>query len=175
MPHEVWNLGDVNTAQRVQPRQFVGGIEPAQEVVIGRSRRRKRMLVILDAWVEVNDFDHSTDDINFMKYSLALGKDPLNDALLLPVARVGGVGSGTANELRMTMIVEQMFKAQGTMWAAKQVAIDIQEIGTVPQADVDVHMDWTWQEVDWFTWFIGFNRLEASPDGSLVDGERAYA
>ena len=67
-----------------------------------------------------------------------------------------------------------MFKAQGTMWAAKEIAIDYAESGN-PAVDADVHLDWTVSTVDWWTWFIGWNNLEASPDGNLVDGDRTYA
>ncbi len=54
------------------------------------------------------------------------------------------------------------------------IAIDIQEAGGVVLSDIDVHMDWGVAFVDWFTWFVGWNNLEVSPDGNLVDGERAY-
>lgn len=141
------------------------------------------MLVLEDAWLEVNDFEpNPTANFHQSKYSLALGKDPLNDALLLPVGRLstrvldGGVG---ATDQPVTggpgVELEQIFRAQGTMWAAKYIAIDIQEAGAVDVVDVDVHMDWSVAQVDWWTWFISWNRLEASPDGSLTDGERAYA
>ena len=176
MPHTVWNLGSLVASARVQPRQFVAGIEPGQGTVIGRRREPKPMIVILDAWLEVNDFEITDNDDGFheLKYSLALGKDPLNDAQLLPVGRVWGTAhvGDTAQRQHGS---ERLFKAQGTMWAAKLIGIDIQEFGAVGIADVDVHLDWTVAFVDWWTWFIGWNNLEASPDGNLVDGERSYA
>ena len=139
------------------------------------------MLVILDAWIEMNFFDHSTGALapQVGKYSLALGKDPLNNALLLPVGQVSqfqyDIETGTAQSRTGTSpTVEQLFHAQGTMWAAKSIAIDFFEVGAVT-ADVDVHMDWAVAEVDWWTWFVGWNNLEAPPDGNLADGERAYA
>ena len=174
MAHTVWNLGSLVASARVQPRQFVAGIEPAQQVVLGRAREPKTMLVILEAWIELNDFDVATEDFHQGKYSLALGKDPLNDALLLPVGRVATSSDGATNP-DAPVQVEQLFRGQGTMWAAKQIAIDFQESGALVICDVDVHVDWTVSAVDWWTWFMGWNDLEASPDGSLVDGERAYA
>ena len=174
MPHTVWDLGSLVASVRVQPRQFVAGIEPAQEVVIGRSRARKRMLVIHDAWLEVNDFGVATADLHQGKYSLALGKDPLNAALLLPIGRVSMENDGADHGIG-SVNAEQLFKAQGTMWAAKEIAIDFQEQGVIAVCDMDLHLDWGVALVDWWTWIVAWNRLEAHPDGSLVDGERAYA
>lgn len=181
MPHEVWNLGGQSASGRVQPRQFIAGIEPARSVVIGRSREPKRMLVILDAWIELRDFAIGAG-ANFHqgKYSLALGKDPLNTALLLPVGRVSnqiidaGVGATDQPATGSAPVVEQLFKAQGWMGAVKTIAIDFQEIGEVT-VDADLHLDWTVVPTDWWTWFVSWNELEAFPDGSLIDGERAYA
>lgn len=173
MPHTVWNLGSLAANTRVQPRQFVAGIEPAREMVIGRRREPKKMMVLLDAWIEVLEFDVGSEDFNGGKYSLALGKDPLNTALLLPVGAIYTSGVGTTNPNAMN--IKQQFRAQGTMWAAKEIAIDFREIGAVVICDVDVHLDWTVASVDWWTWFVGWNDLEASPDGMLIDGERAYA
>ena len=174
MPHSVWNLGDQPASTRVQERAFVASIQPAQGVVIGRSRAVKPMLVIQDAWLELNDFDVATEDFHQTKYSLALGKDPLNTALLLPVAALRQSSDGTTNP-DAPLEVEQLFRAQGSMWAAAKIAIDIQEAGAVVAVDADLHMDWGVAFVDWFTWFVGWNNLEASPDGNLVDGERSYA
>ena len=183
MPHTIWNLGTLVASARVQPRQFVAGIEPAQGIVIGGSREMKPMLVILDAWIEVNEF--RTDNSNNWhqgKYSLALGKDPLNTALLLPVGSVSymgvdsGVGMTDQPATATNAMVNGFFKAQGTMWAVKQIAIDFQEaVNTLAVCDVDVHLDWGVAFVDWWTWFVGWNNLEASPDGNLVDGDRTYA
>ena len=171
MPHTVWNLGALAATARVQPRTFIAGIEPARDIFIGRAREPKKMLVILDAWLEVNDVLGTTDDLNKGKYSLALGKDPLNAALLLPVGTVTLPGNGAS-----IVDHEQVedFRAQGTMWAVKEIAIDFLEFGNV-SVDADVHMDWTVAPVDWWTWFASWDSLEAFPDGSLVDGERAYA
>ena len=177
MPHTVWNLGSQVTGNvRVQPRQFIGGIEPARDVFIGRSREPKKMMVILDAWVEPVEVEvnqSSTD--NRAKISLALGKDPLNTALLLPVAYVeSNINRITgAGEYAIPLIFEDLFRAKGWMGAVKEIAIDIQE-NEFLTFDVDVHMDWTVAPTDWWTWFVSWNSLEASPDGSLVDGERAY-
>ncbi len=173
MPHTVWNLGGQPAATRTQVRAFVAGVEPAQGVVLGRSREPKPMLLIQDAWLEVNDFDSGTEDFHQTKYSLALGANPLTTALLLPVGSIRGPGVGATNP--NSIEVEQLFRAQGTIWASSLVAIDIQEAGAVVLADVDVHMDWGVGFVDWFTWFVSWNNLEVSPDGNLVDGERAYA
>lgn len=175
MGHTVWNLGSIIASGRHQPRIFVAGVEPGQAVRIGRSREPKNMLLILDAWLQVNDFELTTDEYSQALISLALGKDPLNTALLLPVGRAYGAGTGTANESRRYTNIEHLFRAQGTMWAAKQVAIDVAEAGALQISDIDVHMDWTVVTTDWFTWFVSWNDLEAPPDGSLVDGERAYA
>ena len=175
MAHEVYDLGDRPAAVRTAFRRFVAGIEPATEVVIGRSRARKRVLVIQDAWIEVNDWDVATEDFHQMKYSLALSNmDPPNESLLLPVGRVSQSSDGATNP-DAPLTVEQLFKAQGTLWAAKYVGIDIQESGGVVIADVDVHLDWGVAEVDWFTWFVKWNDLEIDPDGVLTDGERRYA
>ena len=174
MPHMVYDLGDQPAAVRTQFRRIVAGIEPAQEIVIGRSRAIKRMLVLQDAWIEVNDFDVATEDFHQMKYSLALSNmDPPAESLLLPVGRVSQSSDGTTNP-DAPLSVEQLFRAQGKMWAAKYVGIDIQESGGVVLADVDVHLDWGVGSVDWFTWFVAWNDLEISPDGLLIDGEREY-
>ena len=172
MPHEVWNLGDLTASGRHQSRQFVAGIEPARGVVIGRSREPKKMLVVLDAWLEVNDFDVAENNTVSMKYSLAIGKDPLITALLLPVGRIVGQGDATS---RMSYTETDLFNAHGWRGAAKAIAIDVVELGALLTSDVDVHLDWTVAEVDWWTWFVSWNNLEASPDGNLVDGDRTYA
>ncbi len=183
MPHSVWNLGTLLASARVQPRQFIAGIEPARGVVIGRSREPKPMLLLQDAWIEVNSFIPTGGVVGHHqgKYSLALGKDPLNDALLLPVGSVSratldaGVGATDQPTTGNVHVVDQLFKAQGTSWATKVIAIDFQETGDLATCDVDVHMDWTVVPVDWWTWFASWNNLEAQPDGSLIDGERSYA
>ena len=154
--HTVWNLGDINATGRHQPRQFVAGIAPAQQMVIGRAREPKNMIMLQDAWIEVKDFDVATEDFHQMEYSLALGKDPLNNALLLPVGRVSQSSDGTTNP-DAPLGVEQLFKAQGTLWAALYIAIDVQESGAVVLADVDVHLDWGVTGVDWWTWFVAWN------------------
>lgn len=178
MPHTVWNLGtQIGGNVRVQERQFVAGIEPAQGIVLGRSREPKPMLVIQDAWVEPVEVEPNQSSVdNRAKISLALGKDPLNTALLLPVAYVEtNINRITAaGEYAIPLVWENLFRAQGTMWAASKVAIDIQESDFLT-FDVDVHMDWGIGLVDWFTWFSSWNNLEVTPDGNLVDGERAYA
>ena len=134
------------------------------------------MLVILDAWIEVIDWDTPVgDDFVQAKYSLAIGKDPLNTALLLPVGRVWAESIAAAGVNAVVPGVEQLFKAHGWKGAAKQVAVDFVEAGALNASDVDLHMDWTVADVDWWTWFISWNNLEAAPDGNLVDGERAYA
>ncbi len=174
MPHDVWNLGDQPASVRVQERTFTAGVRPAQGIVIRRGREPKPMIRIVDAWLEVNDFDVATEDFHQIKMSLALGSDPLNVAQLLPVGRVSFASDGTNNP-DAAPLVEQLFRAQGTLWAAEFIAIDVQEAGAVVLSDIDVHMDWGAAVVDWFTWFVGWNNLEASPDGNLVDGDRTYA
>ncbi len=184
MPHTVWNLG-AQGAGRLQARQFVAGIEPGQEVVIGRAREPKRMIVLLDAWMEIIDITTvggaSAVEGHVAKVNLALGKDPLNNALLLPVGEILTITSDRSagtnqSDLGFGPSVRELFRAQGTMWAAKEIAIDIALEGDLwTTIDVDVHLDWTVAGVDWWTWFIGWNQLEAPPDGSLTDGERAYA
>jgi len=172
MPHEVWNLGNQDADARLQPRQFIAGIEPAREIVLGRSRRRKKMLVLLNAWLEpVGISAAGSGATDSMKYSLALGKDPLNTALLIPVGMVLVSGDGT-NDNNINVV--PLFNAHGWMGAVKQVAIDVDESGGV-SVDMDLHLEWTVAEVDWWTWFVSWNNLEASPDGNLVDGDRAYS
>lgn len=139
------------------------------------------MLLLLDAWLELNFFDVAAEALQpeVAKFSLALGKDPGTTALLLPVGTVSmygvDVGAGSTDQpVTMTSpTIEQTFKAQGTMWAAKAIAIDFFEVGAVT-VDADIHLDWTVVPTDWWTWFTSWNALEAAPDGSLTDGERAY-
>lgn len=159
---------------RVAEKQFVAGIAPARRVFIGRRREPKNQLLLLDAWIEVNDFDVATEDFHQGKYSLALGKEPLTTALLIPVGRVSQSSDGTTNP-DAPVDVEQLFKAQGKAFSAEFLAIDFQESGALVICDVDVHLDWGVKEVDWWTWFIDYNALEVSPDGGLVDGDRSYA
>jgi len=166
----------------LQPRQFVAGIQPGQKIFIGRSREPKNMLLILDAWIEVKDFQavNTAVDSHSGSYSLAIGKRPEVAALLLPVGRVYqntiNIKAGATDQPTVvgTPSFEQLFKAQGTMWAAQTIAIDFVEEGNLAVCDVDVHMDWTVVPTDWWTWFTSWNGLEAAPDGSLIDGERAY-
>ena len=129
------------------------------------------MLVILNAWLEYQDQIAVSADITSSSYGLALGKDPLTAALILPVGQIISVGDGTVAQ---GLHVVQQFDAHGTKWAAKEIAIDYVEAGAGSPV-VRVHMDWTVAQVDWWTWFISWNNLEAPPDGNLVDGERAYA
>ncbi len=172
--HTVYNLGDQPADVRTLFRMLVAGVEPAQGIVIGRSREPKPLVVIQDAWIEVNDFDVATEDFHQMKYSLALSNmDPPAESLLLPVGsvRAAAVGATNPNSLE----IEQLFRAQGTSWAAKYIGVDVQESGAVVLADVDVHMDWAVGSADWWTWFQKWNQLEIPDDGFLVDGEREYA
>jgi len=158
----------------------VAGIEPGQKIFIGRNREPKNMLLLLDAWIELVDITGGlVIDFQGAKYSLALGRDPMTTALLLPVgiihSNVQNLKAGSTDQptTAFNWQVEQLFKAQGTMWAAKTIAVDFDERGTAI-ADVDVHLDWTVVPTDWWTWFTSWNALEVAPDGSLIDGERAY-
>ncbi len=173
MPHMVFNLDDQPAAVRTQFRQLVAGIEPGSGVRIGRSRRVKPLILIEDAWIQVNDFDVATEDFHQILLSLALSNEiPPQESLLLPVGRVSGSSSQATNE--GGPLVEQLFRAQGTTWAVRNIGIDIQEAGAVVLSDVDVHMDWSVTFTDWFSWFRGWNKLELAPDGFLVDGDREF-
>ncbi len=176
MPHSVFAMGDQPAAVRSFFRQLVAGQAPAEGMVIGQSRAFRPAILLLDAWIEVNDFDVATEDFHQMKYSLALSNNrpPTDGSLLLPVGRVSQSSDGTTNP-DAPLIVEQLFKAQGTAWVAQWIGVDIQESGAVVLADVDLHLDWTGTTIDWWSWFVKWNELELSPDGSLVDGERQYA
>ena len=172
MPHSVWNLGSLAASARLQPRQFIAGIEPARSVFIGRAREPKNMIVLLDAWIEfVTGIGAGAGPGESGKYSLALGRDPLNTALLLPVGIVRYTGDATNNT---SWEIDQLFKAHGKMWAAQYIAVDFQEFGSVT-VDADLHLDWGVATVDWWTWFYSWNNMEVSPDGGLVDGEQEYA
>ena len=157
-------------------------MKPAQAVFIGRSREPKTMLVILNAWIEVNNWRGSltATGMNASSFALALGKDPLNDALILPVGMVSehllDAGAGATDQpiTGVGPTIEQQFKAQGFMGAIQAIAIDVEIVGTVSLSNVDVHIDWTTAPTDWWTWFASWDSLEAFPDGSLVDGQRAY-
>ncbi len=144
-------------------------------VRIGASRALRPAIVIMDAWIEVNDFDVASEDFHQMKYSLALSnaRPPTIASLLLPVGRVSQSSDGTTNP-DAPLAVEQLFKAHGTIWACQWIGVDVQESGAVVLADVDVHLDWGGTEIDWWDWFVKWNQLEEFPDGSLVDGERQY-
>lgn len=111
-----------------------------------------------------------------MKFSLALSntRPPTTASKLLPVGRVSQSSDGATNP-DAPLTVEQLFKAQGTVWVALWVGVDIQESGAVVISDVDVHLDWTATKIDWWDWFVKWNELEEFPDGSLVDGDREYA
>ncbi len=176
MPHMVFNLGDQPASVVGFFRPFVAGVEPASSVVIGAGRAFRPAILLQDAWIEVNDFDVATEDFHQIKLSLALSNNrpPTLGSLLLPVGRVSQSSDGATNP-DAPLTVEQLFKAQGTVWAAANIGISIQESGAVVVSDVDVHLDWTGTRVDWWDWFTRWNQLELSPDGSLVDGERAYA
>ena len=172
----MFNLGDRPAADVVQFRQLVAGVEPGSDLVIGRSRNPRPAILLQDAWIEVNDFDVATEDFHQMKYSLALSntRPPTTASLLLPVGRVSQSSDGTTNP-DAPLSVEQLFKAQGTIWAVQNIGVSIQETGAVVIADVDLHLDWTGTFIDWWDWFVRWNQLEEFPDGSLVDGERQYA
>ncbi len=176
MPHTVFNLGDQPAAITGFFRQLVAGVQPARNVVIGRSRQPRRGILLQDAWIEVNDFDVATEDFHQMKYNLALSnaRPPTQAALLLPVGRVSQSSDGTTNP-DAPLDVEQLFKAQGTLWAANWIGVRVEESGAVVIADVDVHLDWSGASLDWWDWFVKWNALEAFPDGSLTDGDREYA
>ncbi len=143
---------------------------------------REKMIVLLDAWLEVQNWRGADTPAGAYSanYNLALGKDPLNTAQLIPVGRISehlldvGVGATDQPLAGTASIVEQLFKAHGTMWAAKEIAIDIIIPNQLGVGDADLHLDWTVAEVDWWVWFVSWNNLEASPDGNLVDGQRFY-
>ncbi len=185
MPHSVFNMGDQPVAVTGFFRQLVAGQAPAEAMVIGRSRARRSAILLLDAWIEVNNFAHSAGGLGLhqMKYSLALSNNrpPTAASLLLPVGRVSfsllDAGAGATDQpiTGVSPHVEQLFKAHGTVWVAQWIGVRIEESGFVGLADVDLHLDWTGTSIDWWDWFVKWNQLEESPDGSLVDGERQYA
>jgi len=176
LPHSVFNIGDQPAAVTDFFRQLVAGQAPAEGMVIGRSRQPRPAIQIQDAWIEVNDFDVATEDFHQIKISLALSntRPPTTASLLLPVGRVSQSSDATTNP-DAPLAVEQLFKAQGTIWVAQYVGIDVQESGAVVISDIDVHLDWNGVSIDWWDWFVKWNQLEEFPDGSLVDGERQYA
>lgn len=183
MPHSVFDMGDLTASRTAFFRQLVAGQAPAEGMVIGRSRALKPAILIRDAWLEVNSFEAFTVGHNQMKYSLALSntRPPTVASLLLPVGRVSlnivdaGVGNTDQPLTSGSVNVEQLFRAQGTVWVAQWIGVAVAEIGDVSEADIDLHLDWTGATIDWWDWFIKWNELEESPDGSLIDGERQYA
>ncbi len=164
MPHAVYNLGNQNTSVDLLGRPLVPGVEPGGSRA---GRDLKPALLIRDAWIEVigqSTIGATGDEL--ATYNLKLSQEvDLTPGLLLPVAQVRMSGNATNNE---DVDVDDIFRAQGTIWAPRVVGVRLVEFGSV-NLDVDVHLDYERIDVPWMDWLLMWEFLDG-----IVDNEREY-
>lgn len=169
MPHAVFNLGALAATTEATARQLVPGIAPGGSRV---GQPTKPALLIRNAWIELIDLTPAdSDDFNMGTWYLKLSQEPdMTPGLQLPIGQIGNAisDSATAAAHPQDFIYRDLFKAQGTVWAAQFVGVRLVEIGAVT-IDSDVHIDYERIDVPWMDWFVMWDFLD-----NIVDNEREY-
>ncbi len=167
MPHAVFNLGTLAATTEARARPLIPGIEP------GGSRAGEAMkpaLLIRDAWLEFQDATTlATPDLASWLFYLKLSQEAdMTPGLQLPI---GGVRMGetvTANQPTFVAI-DDLFHAQGTVWAPRFVGVRVVENGGATTVNCDVHLDYERVDVPWMDWFIMWDFLD-----NIIDNELGY-
>ncbi len=166
MPHAVFDLGNRAATADVpgSARSFVPGIEPGGSRA---GKETKPAFLIKDARLVYNGMiSVGSGAAESLQYSLKLSQEMnLNPGLLLRVGTVVVTGEGTNNN---SVLVEQQFMAQGTIWTPRVVGVRVTESGAI-DVDCDVEIDYERIEVPWMDWFIMWDFLD-----NIVDNERQY-
>ncbi|MEE9592363.1 MAG: hypothetical protein V3W28_02140 [Thermoplasmata archaeon] len=168
MPHAVFEPGNVSATADLtaMARSLIPGVEPGMGIRnIFEQRRMKRALLIQDAWLEILDVTSGiAADWNTVLVYLKLSQETdLTPGLILPVASIATEGDTTNMQ---AMHVEQLFQAQGTVWAPRLVGLRVVEVGS-QGVTVRVHLDYEVVEVPWEQWFIMWDFLDNVTDNSL--------
>ncbi len=168
MPHAVFNLGLVSDSGTVagSSRQFIPGIEPGKGIKsLTEKRRMKPALLITDAYLVVNGAPGTVGQGagETMSYFLKLSQEQnLFPGLLLPIGIVTYFGDNTNNNF---MQIQQLFKAQGTVWASLWMGVRAVETGTAV-INADIHLDYEMVIVPWQEWFLRWEFLDGVVDNS---------
>ena len=171
MPHAVFNLGVQSGSGNFRARSLIPGVEPGGSRV---GQPTKPALLIRDAYCEIQDYTMlGATDFNGFRVYLKLSQElDMTPGLILPVAVIGAeldeADATGQNVLGTQQIHDHIFRAQGTIWAPRMVAIRLEERGTAV-LDVDVHLDYEQVDVPWMDWFIMWEFLDG-----IADNERQY-
>ncbi len=141
-------------------RQLIPGLQPGGSRV---GQPMKPALLILDAWAEIlNGSILDANTFNQFRIDLRLSQEQTGiPGLILPVA------SWTSQQAEATAVgryaadlpLRQVFKNQGTIWAAKYVGVQLIEVGTAT-IDVSVFVEYEQILIPFMEWFVKWDFLD---------------
>ncbi len=160
MPVAVFDTGIQTGAADVDPRQLIPGIEPGGSQA---GQALKAALLIKDAWAELVDIVDAGTAPGFQQTQVRLKlsqEDDLSPGLVLPVANLYVSKTGTAQEFNAVQ-VEQIFRAQGSIWAPRVVGIGSGGfVGGLDSVRWRVFLDYERIEIPWMDWFLLWDWLD---------------
>ena len=171
MPHAVFELGILTQTTEARSRPIIPGVEPGGSRV---GQATKPALLIKDCYLELIDTapDVSAANFSMMSYFLKLSQElDMTPGLQLPIAQVYWnlieSNSGTAGSAAgLGVVMRDLFRAQGTIWAPRGVGIRAVEVGGMT-IDARVHLDYEMVDVPWMDWFIMWELLDGIGDNEL--------
>ncbi len=167
MPVAMLASGSVGSTTSFGARRLIPGIEPGGSRV---GQPMKPALFINDVWarfVELTD-SGTTADFDRARVALQLGQEQSMDpSLLLYVAEAVLAKTATAN-LWNGIDVNQMFHAQGTIWAPEWVSGRAVLEGATAM-NVDLFIDYEMVMIPWVEWFVKWEFLD-----NVVNGRQEY-
>ncbi len=164
MPHLVINTGDISATQEATPRTIIPGVEPGGSRA---GRETKPALLIRDCYLELVDGAFLTaSDFNQMTFYLKLSQEiDMTPGLQMLIGTIGtaytqldGTGNSSSGD-----VVQNRFRAQGTVWAPRFIGVRVVEVGTI-NMDVNIHLDYEQINVPWMDWFLMWEFLDGIAD-----------
>ena len=134
--------------------------------------REKPALLIKDATLTVvQDWDKGDqNDFSAIIVWLVLSQEiDLSPGLILPVGEIGSdnLNFDSSGNATTTLVINDLFKAQGTIWAPRAVGVRVDEINSVSSFQFDVALDYEVIMIPWWDWIILWDFLDNVTDLSM--------
>ncbi len=133
----------------------------------------KPALLILNAWMAINNFSTSAvADVQMVAVGLKLSQEQdLDPGLVLPVAEIIVGNTEVAVSIFDSIVIRDMFHAQGTIWCPAWVGVRLAEPSTSKLTDynVKVYLQYEVVQIPWVDWFLNWEWLD-----NIVNNEEQY-
>jgi len=124
----------------------------------------KPALLIRSAKIEITDSLLKVTSNSFQSYGVQLllsTRQDLGNGVVMTIAQVGMENrqvDGTAQR-DGTLVINDLFQGQGTLWGAKWVGGRVTEAGAIT-VDVGIHLDYEQVMVPFWDWFMLWEQLQ---------------